>query len=119
MAGPAKLDALRTAGTLVYTCARHYTEAGAAVFGEALRSGTPVAALTWRTGTCAQAALCGETGVIAQAHPGDDDQNAAGYLAEAILAAEQHDARRVQEIGRIRFDPIAHFRTLAGLHADG
>lgn len=118
LAGAAKLAVLRDAGTLVYTCARDYTEAGAAVFGEALRSGTPVAALTWRPGTCAQIALCAETGVVAQASPDDDDETAASRLAEAIIAAEQRDARRVQDIGLARFDPIRHFRTLAGPHAD-
>jgi glycosyltransferase involved in cell wall biosynthesis len=117
--GPAKLESLRGAGALVYTCARGYTEAGAAVFGEALRSGTPVAALTWRSGTCAHAALCAETGVIGQADPDEDDETATGSLAEAITVAQQRDARRVQEIGLARFDPTAHFRTLAGPHADG
>jgi glycosyltransferase involved in cell wall biosynthesis len=119
VAGRAKLEVLRTASTLVYTCSRDYVEAGAAVFGEALRSGTPVAALTWRAGTCAQAALCSATGGIAQADPDEDDEAAAGRLAEAIAAAGQRAAGRVQEIGLARFDPVGHFRTLAGLQADG
>jgi glycosyltransferase involved in cell wall biosynthesis len=113
LSGPAKLDVLRTASTLVYTCARDYTEAGAAVFGEALRSGTPVAALVWRSGTCAHAALCAETGTIAQADPDEDDETAASRLATAIAAVEHRDPHRVQQIGVDRFDPVAHFRTLA------
>ncbi|MGH3774705.1 MAG: hypothetical protein ACRDRR_03050 [Pseudonocardiaceae bacterium] len=89
------------------------------MFGEALRSGTAVAALTWRSGTCAQTALCRETGVIAQANRDDDDESAAGRLVEAITAAERLGVRRVQEIGLARFDPASHFRTLAGLDTDG
>ncbi|MGH3697101.1 MAG: glycosyltransferase [Pseudonocardiaceae bacterium] len=44
LAGAAKLQVLASARTLVYSCARGYIEAGAAVFGEALRCGTPIAA---------------------------------------------------------------------------
>jgi hypothetical protein len=112
LAGSAKLDALRTARTMVYTCARDYVEAGAAVFGEALRVGTPVAALVWRSGTCAHAALCDNTGRLAQANPVVDDETAATSLAEVIVAADELDAELVQEIGLGRFDPQRHFRAL-------
>ncbi len=57
LGGPAKIETLNGAAALVYTCARDYIEAGAAVFGESLRAGTPVAALAWSPGTCAEAAL--------------------------------------------------------------
>jgi hypothetical protein len=39
-------------------------EAGAAVFGESLRAGDLVAALTRRRGTCAEAVLCDRTGAV-------------------------------------------------------
>jgi glycosyltransferase involved in cell wall biosynthesis len=67
--GPAKIRLLKEAGTLVYTCARNYVEAGAASFGEALRAGTPVAALAWRTGSCAEAALCPQNRARRQCGP--------------------------------------------------
>lgn len=89
------------------------------MFGEALRSGTAVAALTWRPGTCADAALCQETGVVALVDSEDDDESAATRLAEAITTAEHLNASRVQEIGLSRFDPTAHFRVLADGRADG
>jgi glycosyltransferase involved in cell wall biosynthesis len=114
LAGKAKLKALQTASALVYTCQRGYVEAGAAVFGEALRSGTAVAALTWTAGTCAEAALCPATGIIAQVDADDSDEVAASRLAEAITAAELLDVRQVQAIGLARFDPVTHFRALAG-----
>ncbi len=114
LAGPAKLRTLNEARALVYTCGRDYVEAGAAVFGEALRCGTAVAGLVWRTGTCAQAALCSGTGSVAEVGPDDDDESAAAALADAISTAAQLDSRQVQEIGLARFDPAEHFRALAG-----
>jgi hypothetical protein len=54
VSGKTKARLLAEAGVLVYTCARDYVEAGAATFGEALRAGTPVAALAWRPGTSAR-----------------------------------------------------------------
>lgn len=113
LAGRAKLDALAGARTMVYTCARDYVEAGAAVFGESLRSGTPIAALAWRTGTCAETALCPETGLVAQVAPGEDDPTAVAVLVEAVTAARKLRARIVQEIGLERFDPQKHFEALA------
>lgn len=98
---------------MVYTCARDYVEAGAAVFGESLRSGTPIAALAWRTGTCAEIALCPDTGLVAQVAPGEDDQTAVAALVEAVTAASKLTPRIVQEIGLERFDPQKHFEALA------
>lgn len=102
---------------LVYTCARHYVEAGAAVFGESLRVGTPVAALAWRQGTCAQAALCGDTGAVATVAPEADDNQAASALARAIEQAALLKPAHVQEVGQARFDPVRHFQALASRHA--
>lgn len=113
LAGAEKLSALSEASVFVYSSAREYVEAGAATFGESLRCGTPVAALTWRTGTCAESALCDQTGVIARADRELDDNEAAELLAEAIRGAQALSAETVQEIGLERFDPTAHFRTLA------
>jgi glycosyltransferase involved in cell wall biosynthesis len=113
LGGPAKIEALRRAAALVYTIERDYIEAGAAVFGEALRAGTPVAALAWRPGTCADAALCADSGRVAQVDPEADDDRAAEALAAAIDAATALKARAVHEIGMIRFDPVRHFTTLA------
>lgn len=113
IAGQAKVDALRDASTLVYTCSRRYVEAGAAVFGEALRCGTPVAALVWRPGTCADAALCERTGAVAMLSPAASDEDAAAALAEAIGRTAGLPADDVQEVGLVRFDPVEHFRTLA------
>lgn len=115
LAGEAKVDALRSARTTVYTCARDYIEAGAAVFGESLRSGTPVAALVWRSDSCAHAALCAETGAVAEVDPATGDQVAVERLAEAITQADKLDAGRIQMVGMRRFDPARHFRVLAGL----
>lgn len=113
VSGNMKASLLADASVLVYTCAHDYIEAGAATFGESLRAGTPVAALAWRPGTCAHAALCGRTGAIAQLAPGTDDERAEKALADAIEQAAVLRAREVQEIGMARFDPIRHFRTLA------
>ncbi|WP_234425630.1 glycosyltransferase, partial [Streptomyces kebangsaanensis] len=113
LGGPAKTAAIRDASVFVYTYARTYVEAGAAVFGESLRAGTPMAALTWRAGTCAEAALCGQTGAITVADSDEDGETAAQRLARAIEQAELLDHRRVQEIGRHRFDPARHFLAMA------
>lgn len=113
LGGPAKTAAIRDASVFVYTYARAYVEAGAAVFGESLRAGTPMAALTWREGTCAQAALCDQTGVVAVADPVVDDETAAELLARAIEKAEDLKYAEVQEIGMDRFDPARHFRAMA------
>ncbi|MGW0992000.1 glycosyltransferase [Streptomyces sp. NPDC002523] len=113
LGGPAKTAAIRDASVFVYTYARNYVEAGAAVFGESLRAGTPIAALAWREGTCAEAALCGETGVIAVVSPEADDETAARRLAEAIEQTQPLDHCRVQEIGQQRFDPARHFEAMA------
>ncbi|MFJ6216723.1 glycosyltransferase [Streptomyces sp. NPDC092296] len=113
LGGPDKTAAIHSATTFVYTYARDYVEAGAAVFGEALRAGTPVAALTWRDGTCAQAALCPDTGATAVLPPEADDETAARTLADAIARTDHLDAVAVQEIGLRRFDPRRHFRVLA------
>ncbi|WP_405921666.1 glycosyltransferase [Streptomyces sp. NBC_00122] len=113
LGGPAKTAALRHASVFVYTYARTYVEAGAAVFGESLRAGTPMAALTWRTGTCAEAALCDQTGALTVANPDADDEQAAHLLARAIEQAEDLDHGQVQEIGLRRFDPARHFSAMA------
>ncbi|MGI5470258.1 glycosyltransferase [Streptomyces sp. CA-132043] len=113
LGGPAKTAALREGSVFVYTYARTYVEAGAAVFGESLRAGTPMAALTWREGTCAQAALCDQTGVVTVADPREDDETAAELLALAIEQAEDLNHTEVQEIGLQRFDPARHFAAMA------
>jgi glycosyltransferase involved in cell wall biosynthesis len=111
--GTAKTQLLADASVLVYTCAPNYVEAGAASFGEALRAGTPVAALAWRPGTCAQAALCERTGHVAEVAPTADDDVAAKALADAIERAAILRAQDVQGIGLARFDPARHFRALS------
>ena len=83
------------------------------MFGEALRCGTPVAALVWRPGTCADAALCERTGAVAMLSPAASDEDAAAALAEAIGRTAGLPADDVQEVGLVRFDPVEHFRTLA------
>lgn len=113
--GEAKARLLAGAGVLVYTCARDYVEAGAATFGEALRAGTPVAALTWREGTCAQAALCARSGNVARVEPEHDDEIAAQALADAMEQATALRTREVRDIGLVRFDPARHFRALSRL----
>jgi glycosyltransferase involved in cell wall biosynthesis len=113
LGGPAKVAALRGACSFVYTSARDYIEAGAAVFGESLRAGTPVAALAWRPGTCAEAALCADTGAVACIDAAADEDQAAELLAEAIERAAALPATTVQEIGLSRFDPQRHFVALA------
>lgn len=112
LGGSAKIAALQAGSVFVYTYARSYVEAGAAVFGETLRAGTPVAALSWREGTCADAATCEQTGVVAVADPAEDDEKAAHRLAEAIVQAEELEHSTVQEIGQQRFDPMRHFEAL-------
>lgn len=111
--GTTKMRLLSGARALVYTCSPHYIEAGAASFGEALRAGTPVAALAWQPGTCAHAALCESTGAIAQMFPDGDDEHAAKALADAIEYASALRAEDVQAIGLVRFDPVRHFTALA------
>lgn len=111
--GADKTRLIQGASAFVYTYARDYVEAGAAVFGEALRAGTPVAALTWRDGTCAHSATCGNTGRVVTADPAADDEAAAQELAGAIEAAMILKPRDVREIGLHRFDPESHFRALA------
>jgi len=113
--GAAKAAHLREAAVLTYTCAPGYIEAGAAVFGDALRAGTPVAALVWRTDTCAEAALCHQTGAIACLPENLDEPAAVDAFAEAIAAADRLDPPSVQGIGLRRFDPVRHFRTLAAV----
>ena len=72
-----------------------------------------MAAIAWRHGTCAEAALCADTGSIAVVDPAADDQQAAEALADAIDAVADLNATAVQDIGMIRFDPVRHFQTLA------
>jgi len=113
LGGAGKTAALRAGRVLVYTCARNYMEAGAAIFGESLRAGTPVAALAWRRGTCAEAALCNGTGAVATLRPEASDDEAASALAEAIEQVALLKPTSVQEIGQVRFDPARHFQALA------
>ncbi|MBC9714467.1 glycosyltransferase [Streptomyces sp. TRM66268-LWL] len=115
LGGAAKTAAVAEGAAFVYTYARTYVEAGAAVFGESLRAGTPIAALTWRDGTCAQAALCDRTGAFVIADPSVDDESAARALAEAIEKAAVLDPGEVQQVGFNRFDPVRHFTALAAL----
>ena len=113
LGGVAKTAAFASAAAFVYTCSRNYVEAGVATLGEALRAGTPVAALVWRAGTCADAALCADTGAAITADPDKGDDQAAEALAGAIEQATLLSARSVQEVGLGRFDPQRHFMTLA------
>ena len=117
--GAAKTAAFHRGRVLLYTCDRDCVEPGAAVFGEALRAGTPVAALAWRPGTCAEAALCPDTGRVALADPADTDEAAAAVLAAAVEEACDLRAAQVQEVGMARFDPARHFRALAVRPAAG
>jgi glycosyltransferase involved in cell wall biosynthesis len=111
--GKAKSYLLANARALVYTCARDYVEAGAATFGESLCAGTPVAALAWRPGTCAQSALCADSGAVALVDPDVDDEMTARALARAAEHAATLKAADVQDIGVARFDPERHFHVLA------
>ncbi|GAA0422037.1 glycosyltransferase [Streptomyces luteireticuli] len=113
LGGPAKTAALRDAAAFVYTYARTYVEAGAAIFGESLRTGTPMAALAWGTGTCAEAALCERTGAVAVVSPEEEDEAAARDLAVAIEESLTLNHAQVQQIGQQRFDPVRHFEALA------
>ncbi|GFH34880.1 glycosyltransferase [Streptomyces pacificus] len=113
LGGPAKTAAIRDASVFVYTYERTYVEAGAAVFGESLRAGTPMAALTWREGTCAHAALCERTGVTTVVPPDADDETASQALAEAIERATVLDHSEVQAVGQHRFAPTRHFEAMA------
>lgn len=113
--GEAKMRLLARSDALVYTCARDYIEAGAASFGEALRAGTPVAALAWQSGTCAHAALCESTGSIAEADPFAEDALAVRALADALEHVKSLRVSEVQDIGLVRFDPARHFQALATL----
>jgi glycosyltransferase involved in cell wall biosynthesis len=113
LGGEAKTRAFRDAEVFVYTYARGYVEAGAAVFGEALRAGTPVAALAWSEGTCVDAALCERTGSQVVLDPAVDDETAAQALAQAIEEAIELPHRLVQEIGNDRFNVRRHFEALA------
>ncbi|MBA2806473.1 glycosyltransferase [Streptomyces sp. KM273126] len=115
LGGPAKAAAIQEASVFVYTYARTYVEAGAAVFGESVRAGTPVSALTWRDGTCAHAALCDRTGVTTVVPPEADDETAAQALAEAIERAADLNHNEVQAVGQQRFDPARHFEAMAAL----
>ncbi|MEU3229417.1 glycosyltransferase [Nocardiopsis alba] len=114
LGGSAKTHAFHGAETFVYTYSRDYVEAGAAVFGEALRAGTPIAALAWSHGTCVEAALCEQTGGQAVLDPSVDDETASLSLAEAIEKASELPHRSVQEIGFDRFDAERHFEALSG-----
>ncbi|WP_116949615.1 glycosyltransferase [Jiangella endophytica] len=112
LGGRRKAAALHQTSVFVYTQARDYVEAGAAVFGESVRAGTPVAALTWRDGTCAQAALCERTGVTRVCAPEVDDETAARVLAEAIEEAAGLEPVVVQDLGQKRFDSRRHFESM-------
>jgi glycosyltransferase involved in cell wall biosynthesis len=113
LGGPAKTAAFARASTCVYTCGRSYVEAGVATLGESLRAGTPVAALAWRNGTCAEVGLCDSTGAVAVVDPSSSDEHAAHALAQAIATTDPMDALAVQAIGLERFDPAMHFEILA------
>lgn len=113
LGGEAKIDAIEHGEVFVYTQSRSYIEAAGMVFSEALRAGTPMAALTWRTGTAAHASLCDETGQIAHLPAAATDDEAADALADAIAACRPLDHRRVREVGRARFDPEQFFDLLA------
>ncbi|WP_432096326.1 glycosyltransferase [Streptomyces sp. bgisy100] len=115
LGGSAKTAAIAEGSVFVYTYARDYVEAGAAVFGESLRAGTPIAALTWREGTCAQAAICDRTGASVVADPSADDESAVRALAKAIERASVLDPSEVQTTAMARFDPAGHFKALAAL----
>ncbi|WP_306369390.1 glycosyltransferase [Nocardiopsis sp. CC223A] len=113
LGGAAKTEAFRNAEVFVYTYSRDYVEAGAAVFGEALRAGTPVAGLAWSEGTCVQAALCEQTGRQVVLDPAVDDETAAQALAQVIKEAAELPHRGVQEVGLDRFNAERHFEALA------
>ncbi|MEV0553853.1 hypothetical protein AB0I27_10385 [Streptomyces sp. NPDC050597] len=113
LGGSSKTAAIRDGSVFVYTYARMYGEAGAAVFGESLRAGTPIAAFTWREGTGAESALSDRTGVVTVADPAEDDETAAELLALAIEWAEDLNHTEVQEIGIHRFDPACHFTAMS------
>ena len=115
LGGEDKAKALADAGALIYTCAPGYIEAGAAIFADALRAGTPVAALAWRLGTCPEAALCSDTGAVAVVSPDSGEESAVEALTMAVRATDRMDAGMVQSIGLQRFDPVRHFESLAGL----
>lgn len=113
IAGARKTELLRDAAAMIYTCAPGYVEAGAAVFGEALRAGTPVAALAWGPGGCPQAALCQESGVVSQHDPQDSTEDVVEGLGQAISQVLALSPPSVQEIGLHRFQPERHFHALA------
>ncbi len=113
LAGIEKTFAIQHASSFVYTVSRPYIEAAGMVFSEALRAGTPMAALTWREGTSVDVSICSRTGSVAAAEADGTDEEAAEVLAQSITSCDRLDPEEVRRLGRKRFDPSKFFNLLS------
>lgn len=104
--GPEKMKLLSEAICGIYTLDREYTEAGAGVLGEMLRSGIPIAAISWvgNDAVC-EAIDDARLGKVTKLKGFESDEDIAQIIAENIEYCLKLDRKKIFEIANQKYDP--------------
>jgi len=104
--GDEKMRYLSNALCGVYTLGSDYSEAGAGSLGEILKSGVPVAGITWKGNDAVCAAIDDpRLGKIVRVDKNMSDDIIATRLAESIKCCIELDRTKIFELASYKFDP--------------
>lgn len=103
--GRKKMSLISRASCGIYTLAESYSEAGAAVLGEMLTSGIPIAGISWRgNDAICEAVASPKVGRIARISSEDSEKNIVLALATAIEECRNLSRKEIFEDSKVRFD---------------
>lgn len=103
--GDEKMKYLSEAMCGVYTCGSNYTEAGAGTLGELLKSGTPIAAISWKgNDAVCEAVNDSKLGKVALVNSTMSDDQIATKLSEAISYCLTLNRKDIFEIASVKYD---------------
>ncbi len=104
-AGKKKSEIISKASAAIYTCSRSWVEAAGMVFSEYLRSGIPIAAMSWRSGTSAYSAIDTDTGQVSAISNEDNEEEITDKVITAINYSLNLDRDLVFRKGSYKFSP--------------
>lgn len=104
--GPKKMKLLSEALCGIYTLGKEYTEAGAGVLGEILRSGVPLAAISWKGNDAVCEAIDNDKlGKVALVCEDEADDQIINKLVENIQYCLKLDRKEIYKLANKKYNP--------------
>ncbi|MEI6237958.1 MAG: hypothetical protein WCP15_00295 [bacterium] len=106
--GPEKMKLLSEATCGIYTLGKDYTEAGAGVLGEILRSGIPLAAISWKGNDAVCEAVDDDRlGKVELINEGETEEQIVGKLVKSIRYCLELDRKEIYKLANEKYDPMS------------